>query len=149
LKTVLLLTISIHLKAQDKSLTGSMPRNTINAYVGVFDLNINYERTLLQRPKSSGKVRLGIGSGKFLTAGEGKYVNAALVHLLGKKKSYLETNLGIKCMITNTISDPKFSEVIIPDLFLGYRFENPSGGFVFRIGINHPTLINFGVGYKF
>lgn len=149
LETLLLLTISVHLKAQNRSLTASIPRNTINAYVGVFDININYERTVLQKPKSFGKIRLGIGSGKFLTAGEGKYVNAALVHLLGKKKSYLETNLGIKYMITNSISDPKFSEIIIPDFFLGYRLEDPSGGFVFRIGINHPTLINLGLGYKF
>lgn len=143
------LLISISAKTQDNRNPYSGFRNYINAYIGIVEYNINYERNLIQKSKSFSNVRLGFGNGKFLTAGEGKYINAALVHLIGKMNSHLEIDLGIKYMVTNSISNPDFSETFIPDLFLGYRFEKPSGGFIFRVGLNYATLINMGIGYRF
>jgi hypothetical protein len=146
---VLLISISVNVKAQDNSNSNFGPRNYINAYVGVVEYNINYERNLIQKSKSFSNVRIGFGHASILIAGEGKYINAAVVHLIGKKNSHLEINLGMKYMVTNSISDPKFSETYIPEAFLGYRFEKPSQGLIFRVGVSYPTLINIGVGYKF
>ena len=145
----LLFSISISVKAQDTGNSTFRPRNNINTYIGLFDFNINYERNIIQKSKSLSNVRLGFGYGQFFVAGEGKYINAALVHLIGKKNSHLEIDLGIKYMVTNSISNPKFSDTFIPDAFLGYRFEKPSGGIIFRAGLSYSTLINVGLGYKF
>ncbi|MCU7549368.1 hypothetical protein OCK74_09600 [Chitinophagaceae bacterium LB-8] len=148
--SLLLVGGSLKARAQDNIEQTTASPNNINIYVGFVDLNVNYERRILNKQKSSSKIRLGFGSGSFLTAGEGKYINPAFVHLIGKKiNSHLEIDLGFKYMLTNTISDPKFSETFIPDLFLGYRFEKSTTGFVFRLGINYPTLVNAGIGYKF
>jgi hypothetical protein len=52
-------------------------------------------------------------------------------------------------MFTNSITNPGFFETFIPDIFAGYRYEKPSGSFIFRAGNNYPTLINVGLGCKF
>ncbi len=86
----MLFTISISVKAQDTGISISEPRNNINAYIGLIEYNINYERNIIQNSKSHSNVRFGFGHGAFFVAGEGKYVNAALVHLMGRKNSHLE-----------------------------------------------------------
>ena len=118
-------------------------------YVGIFEANINYERNLFQRKRSLGKLRVGLGYGMFWIAGEGNYINGAFVHLFGARNSHLEVNAGAKYMLSNSISDPQLSEQLLPDFFLGYRFEKPTGGVVFRAGFNYLTLLNLGIGYKF
>jgi hypothetical protein len=124
--------------------------HNINAYVGLIEFNINYEGAVGYSENSYSKVRVGFGYGEFLTAGEGSYINAAYVHLLGRStNSHLEINAGGKIMLTNSIDHPSFFEALVPDLYLGYRFEKPTGGLVFRVGINFPTIINVGVGYNF
>jgi hypothetical protein len=139
----------INAKAQDPGNSFFETTNSIIVNIGLFEYNFNYERNIVQKPKSSDKVRLGLGQGMFLTAGEGTYLNAAFIHLFGGRNSHVEIDLGTKIMLTNSISDPKFSEICIPDIFLGYRYEKASGGFIFRAGFNYPTLINIGVGYRF
>jgi hypothetical protein len=124
-------------------------QNNINMYVGVFDLNLNYERNIIQRPQSMSNLRLGLGYAMFFVAGEGYYINSSFVQLLGPKNSHLELNAGVKFMLTNSIEDPAFSDKLLPDIFFGYRFEKPEGGFIFRFGLNYPTAINLGLGYKF
>ena len=52
---VLLISISVHVKAQDNSNSNFGPRNYINAYGGVVEYNINYERNLIQKSKSFSK----------------------------------------------------------------------------------------------
>jgi hypothetical protein len=146
--TVMVLTLNGKAQGVDNSLKRA--RNSINAYLGLYvDININYERNIRQRSKSHSNVRLGFGHGSFLTAGEGGYINPAFVHLFGSKNSHIEVNIGIKYMLTNTIPDADFSDTVVPDIFMGYRYEKPSGGFIFRAGLNYPTLINLGIGYKF
>lgn len=147
--SLMFFTTSFSAKAQDVGNPKSGPRNTINAYIGLIDLNINYERKINQKLKSYNNVRLGLGHGALLMGGEGQYVNASLVHLIGLNNSHLEIDLGVKYMITNSLSDPSFSETYIPDIFLGYRFEKPSGGIIFRAGLSYSTFMNLGVGYRF
>jgi len=92
---------------------------------------------------------MGLGKGMFVDAGEGYYVNPSVVNVFGAGNSHLEIDVGLKIMVTNSIDNPSFSESVIPDLFMGYRYEKPSGDFVFRVGNNYPTFINIGIGCKF
>ncbi len=126
-----------------------IPKNSINTYVGIFEINFNYERNVLQMERGLGHLRLGVGQARFVQAGEGKYINMSYVHVVGKKESHLEADIGFKYMLTNSIDDPKFSEEFIPDLFIGYRFQNQPRGIILRAGINYPTIINLGIGLAF
>lgn len=75
------------------------------------------------------------------------YLNPAVVHLIGRKNSHIELNMGFKYSLGKT--PDTIRKVLVPDLFAGYRFEKPDGRFIFRTGFNYPTLINIGIGYKF
>jgi len=44
--------------------------------------------------------------------------------------------------------NPDYSKFFLPDFFAGYHFERADGKRVFRIGMNWPTLINIGIGFK-
>lgn len=148
--TLLTLFLSFNIDAQDVDNPSlKLLRNSINTYVGLIELNINYERNLKQRPKSHTNLRMGFGKAMFFTAGIGSYVNPSLVHIFGKGNSHLELDLGFKYMVTNSIENPNFSESFISDFFAGYRYEKPYGSFIFRAGNNYPTLINIGIGSKF
>ena len=135
--------------AQDANKGISETANSINLYVGLFDVNVNYERNIVERSKSLSNLRLGFGYAMLFVAGEGYYVNGVYVHLFGAKNSHLEVNAGAKYMLTNSISDPAFSDQLIPEIYLGYRFEKPTGGIIFRTGLSYPTFVNLGLGYKF
>ena len=143
----MILAINGNTQGVDSSL--KIARNNINTYIGLFDANINYERNIIQRSKSHSNLRVGFGYAMFFTAGEGTYINTSFVHLIGEKNSHLEIDLGLKYMLTNSIEDAGFSDTLIPDIFFGYRYEKPSGGFIFRFGLNYPTILNLGIGYKF
>lgn len=135
--------------AQNSDKLKSEKSNVIGFYVGIVEVNLHYERSIFQRSNSSGKLRIGTGYAGFLNAGEGNYFNAAFVQLFGAQNSHVELDAGVKYLLTNSIQDPTFSDQFIPDIFAGYRFEKPTGGIIFRAGLNYPTLINVGVGYKF
>jgi hypothetical protein len=85
----------------------------------------------------------------FVTAGDGFYLNPALVHMIGSRNSHLELDLGFKYIVNYKNPDNHLSLYLIPDVFAGYRYDKPDGDFIFRIGINYPTIINIGVGIKF
>ena len=138
----------INAGVKDDQPSGFKP-NSINGYFGFVELNINYERTIFYRPKSYTNFRFGIGYGAFATAGEGLYLNPAIVQLIGKKKSFLELDLGIKYIVAYTGMNAEYSEFLLPDFFAGYRYERPDGKRIFRIGISWPTLLNVGTGFKF
>lgn len=118
--------------------------NSIGLYVGLIELNVNYERNIMQLPKSNSNIRAGIGYWTNLQL-EGNYINAVFVHLLGKKNSHLELNLGARYIFAKEKEDNTF----LPDIFAGYRFEKPDGRFYFRAGLSFPGLFSIGTGYKF
>lgn len=129
--------ISLH--AQENIL----PRNNINLYVSLYEYNINYERAIIQCPKSSTNLRLGCGLINTSFDG-GYYYNPSLVQLFGKSNKHLEADLGFKYLIQNGSTNS-----FLPDIYAGYRYEKPSGGIIFRLGIDLFTLFNIGLGIKF
>lgn len=141
--------LSINIYAQEKGIpTVEFLRNSLNIYIGLIEFNINYERNISQRPSSLTNLRMGFGKGMFVVAGEGFYLNPSMVHLIGKKSSYLELDLGFKYIVNHENPNPRLSLYLVPDFFGGYRYEKPDGSFIFRTGINYPTLINIGIGVK-
>jgi hypothetical protein len=149
---ITLITVFVCVKTNGQKEGGLSPefrRNSINGYIGFAEYNINYERSIFQHPKSYTNLRMGFGYGAFITAGEGLYLNPAIVHLIGKKCSFLELDLGFKYMVQYDGLDPDYSKFFISDLFAGYRYERPDGKRIFRVGLNWPTLVNIGIGFKF
>lgn len=122
-------------------------RNNININISLFDYTINYERNIIQRPKSYTNFRMGFGV-FYLSSMKGYHFNPSWVHLTGKKNNHLELNLGFKYVIEEGSHDSFFNS-LLPDIFAGYRYERPSGRFIFRTGINLFTLYNIGIGFKF
>lgn len=134
-----------YINAQENSNSSlKVLRNNINIYCGLMDYNINYERNIIQRPKSYSNLRIGIG-GLYSNFDGEYYFNPSFVHLIGKKNRHLEFDLGLKFIALNDSSNL----YILPDIFAGYRYEKPSGGLIFRVGINLFTLFNIGIGIKF
>ena len=131
--------------AQDvKSNTTKIKRNYLNFYLGFIEWNLNYEINILQLQKSYSNIRFGVGSWGLIEE-SGYYLNPSVVHIFGKNNSHLELNLGIKIFFYEEYMDSN----ILSDIFVGYRFEKPNGRFVFRTGLNYPTVINLGFGFKF
>jgi hypothetical protein len=127
-----------------------LKKNSINLYVGsvYMDANLNYERNILQLPKSYTNIRLGIGRANFSEFRTlAFYLNPSLVHLIGKRNSHLELNLGFKYPISQL--PETITRVLVPDLYAGYRYERPDGLFLFRMGINYPSVFDVGMGLKF
>ena len=120
-----------------------LPVNNINTYISLVEYNINYERKIFQLPKSFTNLRMGFGIINSSFDG-GYYYNSSLVHLLGKKNSHLELNLGLKYAVQKGSSNS-----FLPDIYAGYRYEKPNGILIFRIGVNLYSLYNIGIGFKF
>ena len=127
-----------------------LKKNSINFYVGsvYMDANLNYERNILQLPKSYTNIRLGIGRANFSEFRTlAFYLNPSLVNLIGRRNSHLELNLGFKYPISQL--PETINRVLVPDLYAGYRYERPNGLFIFRMGINYPSVFDIGMGLKF
>jgi len=118
-------------------------KNNINSYISLYEYNINYERNIIQLPKSYANLRIGFGLINSSFDG-GYYYNPAIVYLIGKKSKHFELNLGFKYAIQQGTSNS-----FLPDIYAGYRYEKPTGGLIFRVGVNLYTLFNLGVGIKF
>jgi hypothetical protein len=143
---IVTLLFSTHIIAQEISNPSLqlVNRNSINVFAGFGDYNINYERNILQRPKSYTNLRIGFGKDESYL--QGYYISPALVHLLGRKNSHLELDLGLKALI-GPLADNGTS--FLPVIFAGYRYEKPAGHFIFRVGFEVFTAYNIGIGVKF
>jgi len=123
-------------------------RNYIIVNVGpdLIAYNFNYERNIIQSPKSFTNIRLGYGKWEGMQD-MGTDYSITLVHLIGQKNSHLELNLGLRYRIgeREDINTPP----LMPDIFAGYRYEKPYGILIFRAGLSIPSVISIGVGFKF
>jgi hypothetical protein len=120
-------------------------RNYLTASYGPAEYSFNYERNLFNFQRSYSNIRAGLGEWSDLN-GDWTAYNLSLVYLTGKQKSsHLESNAGVR-YIRNDLKDAKF---LYPDIFVGYRFENPEGWLLLRGGFSLISLFNLGAGIKF
>tara|TARA_B110000240_G_scaffold171907_1_gene196571 strand:+ start:43 stop:495 length:453 start_codon:yes stop_codon:yes gene_type:complete len=105
---------------------------------------VNYERSLYQGKKVSWYGRAGFGYGGLLLSDGGLGVLGAITMLTGKKNSHFELNTGL--FSGNNIEGS--NSVTLPVLDVGYRYQKPTGGFIFKAKIG-VLGIGFGLGYAF
>ncbi|HLN19742.1 MAG TPA: hypothetical protein VK213_01545 [Bacteroidales bacterium] len=117
-------------------------KNSVGAYFGFFEGNINYERNMYVFSKSYINVRTGWGQWNNLQS-EADVYNLTAVWIIGKKLSHLELNAGAKYL-----AGPGKNRVY-PDMFLGYRLEKPDSRLYGRAGVSGLSVVNIGAGIKF
>lgn len=110
--------------------------------------SINYERLLATTNKifhESHYLRFSLGYSGAWGGYEGKAAEISLQEVFGAKKSHLEVGLGLWGIYDN------FDEKVFlrPLASVGYRYQKPSGGFVFRSGIRFPELVYMSFGLAF
>ncbi|MFT6855177.1 MAG: hypothetical protein ACJA0X_001151 [Cyclobacteriaceae bacterium] len=107
--------------------------------------SINFETKLYRSESNSFQINGRFGLGYFLIDFFGKSQSAGglagLTFLLGRKNNHFETSLGGFIGSENGVS-------AWPIASLGYKYQKPEGGFIFRSNIG--TLgVGIGLGYAF
>jgi hypothetical protein len=105
---------------------------------------VNYERSIYQGERVSWFGRAGFGLAGMIWNYAGFGGLGAVTMLTGKKNSHFELNAGI---FSGKDIDNSNS-FTYPLLDVGYRYQKPDGGFVFKakLGI---LGVGFGLGYAF
>ena len=123
-------------------------KNVLYATAGIFFLyygvNVNYERMIREsndRFIQSLWIRVGAGVITDWSDDEGINLITTITALTGKRNSHFEFALGATHQGEYIL--------IFPAGNLGYRYQKPKGGFVFRTGIGWPETIYLSFGYSF
>lgn len=108
------------------------------------EATLNLEVRFLNREKVTWYGRAGAGLGGILIATGGAGGSASVSMITGKTNNHFELNGGIFIGYDQYYNDPFY----LPVLDLGYRYQKPDGGFLFKakIGI---LGIGIGLGYAF
>lgn len=149
------------------------PKNVFYINAGSFGLwftaSANIERQLFSTDKKFYiNYYLRAAGGVFETWGiEGPYGSLSLQAIYGAKNSHLELGIGLGAMYdkanykisvsnanypySGSSPEPtKYSFVdVVPALLIGYRYQRPQGGFVFRTGVGFPDGVYLSVGLAF
>lgn len=127
---------------------------TLSASVGYISWHIDVEQTIVQFTKSYINLRIGYGLWSDW-GGSGDNIYLSGKYLFGFRNSHLETDLGIRFQIDDCCGESWiynlnniYSIDYIPLINIGYRYEKPDGGFMFRVGIGSESIVNIGFGYK-
>ena len=144
-------------------------KNVVQASAGfggvIAAYSVNYERLLLRFEDNSlvglwGKA--GLGEWAMFGDNGGGYQRLMVGLLTGKSKGHFELNFGGARMYNQRgfenywkINDPQAEPVKSnyvqwdPAGSLGYRFQKPEGGILFRTGLGYPEGIFIGLGASF
>ena len=144
-------------------------KNVVQASAGALVVvgayGINYERLIVQFEDNSlvglwGKA--GVGEWAMYGDNGGGYQRLMVGLLTGKSKGHLELNFGGARMYNKRgfenywmYNDPQVAPIKSnylewnPVGSLGYRFQKPNGGFLFRTGLGYPEGIFIGLGAAF
>ena len=117
-------------------------------------LSINYDRRIIKSLYAT------TGIGKYPLLGDAFKVDLKVTTLIGKRNSHLELAIGVLYgrnkpiearyipSYKTTIPYKPASSYFYPAFTVGYRYQNPEGGIVFRAGIGYYEA-NIGLGYSF
>ncbi|MBL6963511.1 MAG: hypothetical protein ISR55_06790 [Bacteroidetes bacterium] len=162
---------STQTSGQDSLKTQS--KNVIYANTGTlglwFTASANYERHLFSTDNTFNvNYYMRASAGAYATWGaEGPYGSLSLQGVFGAKKSHLELGLGLGALFDKTgyeigVSNANYPYPgyepepskgdytnITPAATVGYRYQKPSGIFVFRTGIGYPDGFYLSLGFAF
>jgi len=139
--------VAFSAKAQDMDLK----KNAIYGNVGVgglyFTATAYYERILKQNlgnKNISSFVKGGFGAEAHWGVG-GPYVLGQFGILTGAKKNHLEISAG-PCFILSGDLQGDYPPI---SATLGWRFQNPNGNLLVRMGVAWPEAVYVGFGFSF
>ena len=162
---IILMLIPIFLFGQNETNTNiDLSKNNIylETHLGMFSqLVLNYERQILLNEKVNWYGRVGGGYGVSLIDGffdstDGWGGLGAITMLISKKNKHLEVNagafLGVDTYYNHNSRLGAIGEradpFIFPILNIGYRYQKPHGGFIFRLNQGAESLgISFGYAF--
>lgn len=146
--------------------TIKVKKNVIQGSVGTIyffsGAQLNYERQLIQFEENTVSglwANVGIGAwGVIHASGPFQHLSASL--LSGNNNNHFELTFGLSRYKTNVstpidggFSNPQPNKPSNADFTpigsMGYRFQKPGGGFVFRCGIAYPPTPYIGIGASF
>ena len=126
-------------------------KHTVYGNIGwafvIANISMNYEYRFFEKPESfvnslSIKASGGIWAVMMMN---GRFISVSAVALSGG----LEYGVGI-AKLDNMESPIGFANnYYLPTANIGYRYEPPKDGVVFRVGLNFPQGVYMSLGYKF
>jgi len=144
---MILLCLCFNTTAQTNSDLISIPtKNNVYFDTGFFPgahVFMNYERKVHESDNISLYGRVGFGYAGMIMGDSGGGVLGAATLLTGKGNSHMEFNLGI--FSGKNDNDP----FILPLLDVGYRYQKPEGGLVFKVKAGVLGIFSVGLGYAF
>ncbi len=158
--------LSLSLTAQ---ISEDHSKNAIYGNVSIFGLgglvNLNYERVVFRSNGLFKEYGIRIGAGYYSEwGGTGSHALLNFYGLTGHKNNHLEVLIGGLVLydiasydieINNAQalneSPPKKSDFtsFFPAITAGYRYQKPTGGFLFRAGLSYPEGGYVGLGLGF
>lgn len=144
-KTSFIILLSIFCHGIGQAQSNDLSKNSIYVDAGFIPgvhAFINYERSVCQGKKVSWYGRVGYGYGGILLHDGGTGALGAITMLTGKKNSHFELNAGV---FSGKGDD---DSITLPLLDVGYRYQKPSGGFIFKAKAG-VLGIGIGLGYAF
>ena len=144
------------------------PKNIIYANVGTLAFiaaaSVNYERQLFSKDNKD-YYYMRVCAGKFATwGGDGPFGTLSLQGVFGSKKSHFEFGIGVGALYNDYeyeegVSSANYQNIpeptkwdyttLTPAGSVGYRYQRPNGGFVFRTGVGYPDGVYLSFGAAF
>jgi hypothetical protein len=158
-------------QSRDENHQGGVKKNALQVSAGFSGFrggyNVTYERLIVSFEKNSLMglwAKGGFGGWGVIYSTGGPYQHLSLGILTGKNKGHFELNFGGARMYNKTglehetalrdhHSEPKPTKDDYVDFSpigaMGYRYQKPSGNFLFRCGVGYPESIYIGFGLGF
>lgn len=139
---------------QDEAPSPKKAYNVIHADLGILGINLNYERTFKELPKSHFNYRGGFGYVLDFDTNNNFNLIGSIQYITGVKWFHFEAGLGLNYMMRkgwdNDLLEDVFVQQLMPLVMIGLRIEGPGPGPLFRMGVGtEGSIISAGVGWKF
>jgi len=109
----------------------------------IIEASINYERQMFSGSKVNWYGRLGFGYSEMFWSAGGYGGSAAITMFTGKRNGHFECNAGVFAGVD------KFNDfLILPIANIGFRYQKPTGGFIFRTYAGY-LILGVSIGYAF
>jgi hypothetical protein len=136
----------------------SLKKNVVYGTIGygiTIVANGNYERKLFESTEkkliNSIWWKVGYGVWVDFDLDDGSNITTGFTALTGSKKGHIELNFGFTHFLgeeTTALFASSYQEYSLVGA-LGFRYQKPNGGFVFRTGIGYPDSLYLSFGFAF
>ena len=156
LHLIFLFLIGVNLNAQiQKDTTNYIHFSNFNLELGTSLIYssavVNYEtESILKFSNHTLKFNFGGGTwvASIFTTNFGFLVNANLIYLYGTKAHFFELDLGASAHFSKGTNTEYGFQNVLPNLFLGYRYQGVGEKVMFKAGIGAIELFQIGIGYS-